>query len=534
MHLNSKRAITAIALTIALSACADNATAPASAAAARGASRSVTTGRGRVLHANSERYSDKGAKPATGRSGSATIQARALLAKDGTTTIEATTGTLDGGAAPGQIAKVQLKSINGAGDALTTTNFNGLKGAGYWSTTTSGLLRGAPLQVQTNITGIDAHRTDVVTVSATVVRRPDIRVTSVTNPAKAYVNSGVDIAAVLSEANGDVGATANCLLFVDGTQADQALGVWVDAGSSVSCAFHQNFTTTGTHTLEVRATNVAPADWDLSNNAATGSIEIVLPIVNLQWSSSAYWYDNGSEDDGVQSFNNCYYYYYSCSYGQTSYSNGSESQNSQFSFYAWSGEAAATFPATVAFSASTDGAALSNMSGSVGSAGSQGCVGLYDLSSNTSGTLCANGGSTSVSLTRTGGAATYHSSQYETYYNQYAYDSYCYDGFGYTYYCGTTYSTSGPYYYTYNDSYAQNNGAFALGSQITTNLVVTDASGRKFLAGGSYALQGSDYDNSYPYTYYGSYYYDYVQSGTYHSWSHQHSGYSNGFGDSQP
>src|SRR5918994_1013185 len=58
---------------------------------------------------NARRYKDTGMKPATGRSGSASLAARALLGKDGTTTIEMSTGQLDTDAAtPGSINKAQL------------------------------------------------------------------------------------------------------------------------------------------------------------------------------------------------------------------------------------------------------------------------------------------------------------------------------------------------------------------------------------------------------------------------------------------
>ena len=50
-----------------------------------------TTPRPQLLP-NVRRYMEKGLKPATGRSGSASMTARALLGKDGATTVEMTTG----------------------------------------------------------------------------------------------------------------------------------------------------------------------------------------------------------------------------------------------------------------------------------------------------------------------------------------------------------------------------------------------------------------------------------------------------------
>jgi len=77
------------------------------------------------------------------------------------------------------------------------------------------------------------------------------------------------------ERNGDVGARASCVLYVDGTAVDRVDGIWVDAGGVVSCAMTHSFSTAGTHALEVRAENVRPGDYDDANNRATASIQIV-------------------------------------------------------------------------------------------------------------------------------------------------------------------------------------------------------------------------------------------------------------------
>lgn len=113
------------------------------------------------FYPNSQKYREMGAKPAIGRSGSASIQARALLDAAGMTEIEISTGQLDSDGAPGNISKVQLK-LSGSG--TWTRNFNNLRQGGYVNLFQSGLLRGQSLQIQTNVTGIDPRRTDVVTV----------------------------------------------------------------------------------------------------------------------------------------------------------------------------------------------------------------------------------------------------------------------------------------------------------------------------------------------------------------------------------
>src|SRR5215467_14649164 len=72
---------------------------------------------------NSVKLRDAGAKPATGRSGSAAIQARAQRSQT-ETTIEVTTGQFDSNVAPaGRLDKVQVKLFNSNGDVVVTDNY---------------------------------------------------------------------------------------------------------------------------------------------------------------------------------------------------------------------------------------------------------------------------------------------------------------------------------------------------------------------------------------------------------------------------
>src|SRR5437763_8768340 len=183
------------------------------------------------IQPNSTKYRDSGAKPATGRSGSAAIQARALRGQT-ETTVEVTTGQFDGGAAAaGKLDKVQVKVFNGHGDVLVTDNYRkGALSGANGSFTYDWPSRGQKVQVQANVSGIDPNRTDVVTVSTNVALRPDLTVSSITAPGQAIAGSNVTISALVGEINGDLGARANCVLKIDGAVADQANGIWVDAG----------------------------------------------------------------------------------------------------------------------------------------------------------------------------------------------------------------------------------------------------------------------------------------------------------------
>lgn len=232
---------------------------------------------------NSTKYRDTGIPNATGRSGSAAIEARALLGKDGATELAVTTGSLDNtAAAAGSIDKVQLKA---AGDH--TKNFNNLDGATFVQTI-DGLFRHQQVQVQANVSGIDAHRSDVVTVDETVKLRPDLAVDRLSLAPHAAVGVPMQINAVVRERNGDAGARANCVLRANGAEVDRANGIWVDANGSVTCQFTHTFDAAGTQRVEVALTDVAPGDYDLANNSAAKEVRVYADLTELpDWWASA-------------------------------------------------------------------------------------------------------------------------------------------------------------------------------------------------------------------------------------------------------
>lgn len=224
----------------------------------------------------SQKYRDTGAKPATGRSGSAAIQARALLGAGGTTDLEVTTGTFDGGTPLGSLAKIQIKLLTDGGDVLQTDNFRKtLTGNGYADFIYDNLTRGQLTQVQASVTGIDPNRTDVVTVSTNVKLRPDLEAGGINAPAQVMVDTPVTVSGVVAEINGDVGARSTCRLLVDDVEVGAIPGIWTDASSSVTCQFHTSFGTTGTKRIAFRVSDVVPGDYDASNNQANASIEVV-------------------------------------------------------------------------------------------------------------------------------------------------------------------------------------------------------------------------------------------------------------------
>jgi hypothetical protein len=309
------------------------------------------------LISNTKKYRDTGLPSARGRSGSATLTARALLGKDGQTSIEMTTGTLDDATpAPGQIIKAQLKPINNNGETIYARNYTGLTGGGRFAVTLNDLRRAQQLQVQANVNGIDPNRTDVVTVVETVKLRPDISASSLVAPAKAIVNTNVSLSVVVRELNGDVGAKANVVLYVDGREVDRANGIWVDANGTVSAAFTHNFTSEGVKQLEVKVERVTPGDYNPANNSVTRSIEIVPPTVKLSYYASAAdlsWDSHYTSD---------YEYNYSdgtLTTGEASnYTYGSKGHTQDVSFYGWSNVAALSFPLDASITELNDGVAV--------------------------------------------------------------------------------------------------------------------------------------------------------------------------------
>lgn len=234
------------------------------------------------LKPNSLKYNDSSIPAAKGRAGSAAIEARALLNQDGSTDVEVTTGSFDSSdAAPGTIAKVQLDTPAGG-----TRNFNDLDAGGTFTTNVTGLSRHSPLGVQANVRDIEA-RTEVVSTTATVARRPDLEVSNIT-PETAVRGLDTVIRASVRELNGDLGARANCLLLVEGIEVDRAEGIWIDANGSVQCAFITKFTTAGTANVSVALDSVNPGDWDTANNSASIAIEVTNPPESFySWSASA-------------------------------------------------------------------------------------------------------------------------------------------------------------------------------------------------------------------------------------------------------
>jgi hypothetical protein len=309
---------------------------------------------------SSKHYRESGVGNGTGRSGSAHVTARALLSKDGSATVEVTTGTLDSPTTPpGSFRKVQIKALNAAGNPILVQNLFLPTASGDYIFALPSLHRAQQIQLQANVDGVDRNRTDVVTLLETVKVRPDLAVASLSFPASAVPDQAVNISANLLEMNGDAGATTTCVLAIDGNPVDHMNNVYVDAGGSVSCTFAYTFNAPGSHTIEVSATNVAPSDWDTSNNSNSGTIDISNP--NTAEQSSAFFQDqNGGFP--VTATNTSKQWYMgtlvedvSTTFGSTGHTQSSDTTFSSSGCAGSTNAVAWQFPVNVTYSESMDG-----------------------------------------------------------------------------------------------------------------------------------------------------------------------------------
>jgi hypothetical protein len=268
-----------------MSACAESAIAPSPPPALDVVDVSTARETG-IFVANAHKYSDVGRRPATGRAGTALAAMQALLARDGSAVVEVVAGEewtgwtrerkmRDDPFGDATLAKVQLNAFDPSGAPQFTRNFNHL-GSASAALPANGLMRGGRAQVHANVRGADASRTGVVVIDAPVLLRPDLAVMELQRPPRAVKNTAVPIVAVVRELNGDLGAWADCVLYVNGVEADRAWGVWVDAGGTVTCTMTHMFRAVGESQVEVRVEQVAPGDYDPANNSATGLMSVIF------------------------------------------------------------------------------------------------------------------------------------------------------------------------------------------------------------------------------------------------------------------
>jgi hypothetical protein len=207
---------------------------------------------------------------------------QALLGRDGTTEVVLSTGNLEEPwwGEPGMITRVQAKVSSPDGKHILTQNDRLLSAYGRAWLPYPGVPRGAVMEVQGHVTGIDGNRTDVVTVTGPVLRRPNLAVVEVSAPARARAGTPINVAATIRETNGDLGSWGACGLYANGVQVDWSQGIWVDAGDVVTCVFTHIIRSAGSVRLEVRLGDSYRSPYDDNFDDNVGEVTVESFVTN--------------------------------------------------------------------------------------------------------------------------------------------------------------------------------------------------------------------------------------------------------------
>jgi hypothetical protein len=439
---------------------------------------------------STQKYAETNPSASKGTTGGASLSARMLYGKDGTTEVELTTGEFDSGVAPLHLlSKVSLRGVDGDGAETFQLNYGPLTDGGYWRQVYDSFGPGQPFSVYGLVR---TTRNQLVVVSATVRRRPDLFVHDLHAPAQAPVNTPVQITATITEQNGQLGARTDCVLFVDEVEVDRAAGVWVDSGDDVSCAFAHTFPDPGSHAVRVSALNVRPGDWDTDNNSASSSIEVIVPTQNFQYANAwaetleNYTYHYTESGRTYQSSSSGYDWYYD-----------SHQTRSSWSSLGYYGYSYTNSPVTSVSAAATDGTTSWSMSQDIPA----GCY--FNATSSMNGRRVylyveSCSGLATVQLYAYAGTVTYTSYQWQR--------TFVHGTFG------TTYGSPSEWYSNGSDNYGDHQLAgdaiafdvaatLADGTILSTPLTVTLSAAQPYSYSYSSCPSGSTYNYCYSYNY---------------------------------
>lgn len=222
---------------------------------------------------NKIKYSNTGRKATSAQSGNMVLEFRALQARNGVTTIEATSGEFEERPGVDVIEKATLRILS----APTAAPIQAWPNAPQWSYAMMGLVPGDMVHMQASVKPRGVAKTEIFRVTDTVYRRPDLAIMELRSPATAHVGMPAMFAVSVGELNGEWGARANCVLSINGSPVDAAARIWVDAGDVVACLFSYVFQLPGTYTVSASVVDVGPSDWDEANNSATQQVTVVSP-----------------------------------------------------------------------------------------------------------------------------------------------------------------------------------------------------------------------------------------------------------------
>ncbi len=199
---------------------------------------------------------------------------------------------------PAMASQIQLKSLDAVGKLHWTKNFQNVPLVQLESNHSVGnvqvndVLRHQPLKVKMQVPYSGGTNTEVIYGATMVLLRPDLVVENLRVPPSATGCEVVNIMATIRELNGDVGATTTVYLY-DGDQwVDTVSSIPIPPNGTVDVVFSHHFEELGSRTLTVIAGDVTPGDFDLTNNTATGSIEIAEQPFSPVYYDAYYSRDN--------------------------------------------------------------------------------------------------------------------------------------------------------------------------------------------------------------------------------------------------
>jgi hypothetical protein len=263
-----------------------------------------------------DHYKDEGEKPARAQVGGTVFRSRALLAKDGVTDLEVTTGSFDTSSTPpGHLSEVHVKAFRLDGKHQFDKEFEHLRSGGGYARFSfplpapakrhgddddgdhdhdrgrakdTRLEHGQLLKLHVEGKGLPSadEGEAEAKMETTVKYRPYLTVTSLHYPASAPVKTAVEVSASVIEAMRDSGAHADCVLSVDGKPVDKVPGMWVDANGAVTCHLVYVFTVSGKHSIGVSMQNIVPGEYDSDGDSLSGSIQIDSPSVMAYYANA--------------------------------------------------------------------------------------------------------------------------------------------------------------------------------------------------------------------------------------------------------
>jgi hypothetical protein len=417
------------------------------------------------------------AAPAAGNAQPYALAATATIAQDGSTALTLGVSTNSPTyAVPTTLKHVQLKSFNAAGEQVFTKNLKDVATpAGTTTLSRTDLQTGQRVKVQAQAQTGSTKNTQVLETEVAVLQRPDLTVASADAVAQAAPNSPISIATVVSELNGDLGATGT-LTVSEGASVLDTASVTVTPDGSTNTALAVSFADPGTHVLTVAVGSVTPAEWDTTNNSTTVTVEVIQPNQALEYSATyqnMYDYSYNWVTDGNGDY--CWYY----GYGYCQARNYHRDEQSEWLNVNYWTQQTVTPAGTFDISIATESGPAAPVQITNLSWDGWAWYG-YDQTSNTSVYIQPNGSGSNVQLNHNAGTWNY-SDRYCDYY----YYGYCYD-----YSSTDTYGT----YWNARES-------------ITVGIDVPTTTGEDF--GGSLTIGLSPYNYSWDYSYW-DYYYGYV------------------------